>query len=422
MFNEDSLILQNFIALINKKYNPIREKKKFLSKTGKNFIEKIITWMDNAEESFLKVKIKEIVLDKTKEIPKGKTSNYIPDKIKEVIERMNWIGKKMTFSINNITFNVFFIHPLDATEDKIYEWFDNIIKRIYYWLYIISIQNTKEYFKNMNIYFYFTNLKKILPKNNNEILGEINVNTAYTFSCNLKCSSDYNEIYIYRKEEWFKVFIHETFHAFGLDFTNMSRDILFKMDRKLMEIFPLKIDLRLYETYSELWAEIINIIYIIHISNKTNKISKIIEYLKIEQLFSLFQALKILKYNKISYKELYETTEIAKTKRIYNYKESSPIISYYVLKSICMMNIGEFIEWTSIHNDKSFNFKKMESNIFSFIHFIKERYDDKHFLKAVEFTEDYYTVLLSNKNKFFIDDSSNINILNTLRMSIFEYK
>ena len=31
-----------------------------------------------------------------------------------------------------------------------------------------------------------------------------------------------SEIIIFRNEEWFKVFVHETFHLFGVDFSNMS--------------------------------------------------------------------------------------------------------------------------------------------------------------------------------------------------------
>jgi hypothetical protein len=196
----------------------------------------------------------------------------------------------------------------------------------------------------------------------------------------------------------------------------MSENIQFNTDRQVMKIFPVKIDLRLYETYTELWAEIINIIYIVYNSNTKNKMSKIIESLKMEQIFSLFQVLKILEHNHISYSELYEMTESAKMKRIHHYKESTPIFSYYILKSICIMNVGEFIEWTTVSNKGSLNFRNTESNIHSFINFIKERYNNENYLNLLEFIEKYYVSIKKKR----IGASENIDILQNLRMSIFE--
>ena len=411
MFHPDSQILQKFMDPIVKKYNENREKKQFLSKSAEIFINKILSWMEDAEDSFSKTYIQETGLDI---LPKGDKYYHIPEKVKGYIERMSWLGKKLSFSIGIRKFNMFLVHPLNETESKINKWIDEIKKRMYCWLYIASMESTKGCSKTLNIYLYFTDLKKKFTEN--ETLGEINVNTAYTFACSLKESGE-NEMYLYRKEEWFKVFIHESFHAFGLDFANMTRDIHYITDRHILKIFPLDIDLRFYETYTELWAEIINIIYIVYCSKTKNKMAKIVEFLKMEQLYSLFQALKILKHNHISYTELYEMTESAKMKRIHHYKETTPIMAYYILKSICIMNVGEFIEWTTESNKGTLNFRKTESNISSFINFIRERYNRKDFLKAVEFTEGYYSVL---KKRKFIGGSPDIDILQNLRMSLFE--
>jgi L-rhamnose isomerase len=67
------------------------------------------------------------------------------------------------------------------------------------------------------IYIYHTSLLKILPNTNVDILNENNVNTAFTRTC-----PSNSEIVVFRKEEWFKVFIHETFHSFGIDFASMN--------------------------------------------------------------------------------------------------------------------------------------------------------------------------------------------------------
>lgn len=414
MLHSDSQILQRFMNPIVKEYNKNREKKPFLSKVSQIFIEKILGWMEDAEESFSfsKTTILETDLDKEDGIVKGTRHHHIPHEVNDYIERMDWIGKKLEFSIGIRTFNIYLVHPIDINNSKtqILEWFNEIKKMIYCWLYIASMQSTKGCSKKLDIYLYFTDFKKEFPKDRNDILGDMNVNTAYTFSCSLSDSGN-NEMYIYRKEEWFKVFIHESFHSFALDFSNMSRDF---SDKQILKIFPLHIDLRFYETYTEMWAEVINIIYIVYSSKIKNKIVKVTEYLKMEQLFSLFQALKILKYNHISYVELYEMTESAKMKRIHNYKENTPVMAYYILKSICMMNVGEFIEWTTVSNKGSLNFRKTESYLLSFINFIKERYNRSDFLKALEFIEGYYSTLLKRKllDGFY-------DVLNSLRMSMF---
>ena len=79
--------------------------------------------------------------------------------------------------------------------------------------------------KKLDIYLYFTPFKKTLPTRNTEILNVKHVNTAFAFQC-----APSGEIVIYRKEEWMKVFIHETFHSFGLDIDAHSENII-KKDR-----------------------------------------------------------------------------------------------------------------------------------------------------------------------------------------------
>jgi hypothetical protein len=64
-----------------------------------------------------------------------------------------------------------------------------------------------------------------------------------------------NGIYIFRKEEWFKVFIHETFHSLGLDFARMPEE---SANQALFSIFPVRCDYRFYEAYTETWATILH--------------------------------------------------------------------------------------------------------------------------------------------------------------------
>ena len=66
-----------------------------------------------------------------------------------------------------------------------------------------------------------TPIKKVLPSSPFVILSPTHANTAVTTTC----TAD-GEICLFRKEEIFKVFIHETFHSLGLDFSSMSNTAL----------------------------------------------------------------------------------------------------------------------------------------------------------------------------------------------------
>jgi hypothetical protein len=424
MYHPDSKTLQKFIKPIMKSFYRNRENVN-LSKTSEFFMEKILMWMKDAEENYFKAEIRESVLEK---LPRGSKYYIIPEKIKEGLERMTWIGKKLSFSIQSRTFDIYLIHPLRGSQKKIMEWMKSIEKQIYMWLYIACSESSAGCSKHLSVYMYFTEFKKELPETN-KVIDEMNVNTAYTYSCKMKESGE-NEIYLFRKEEWFKVFIHESFHSFSLDFSGFSRGDD-SVDRSILKIFPLNVDLRFYETYCEMWAEILNIVYIVYVREKHREnhilIRRIIEYLQFEQIFSLFQVCKILKSLHISYRELYESSDKAKYKRMVNYKENTSVLSYYILKSIFMMYFGEFIEWCAINNKGSLHFRKTQTNLDHYCEFIRERYNSPHFLEAIDFIDEHYEMFQNKKfsgimNEFMIQGGENnqIDILRNLRMSMFE--
>jgi hypothetical protein len=437
MYHKDSKSLIQFIKVISKNFINNGEN---LSKTSEIFIEKILGWMEDASLEFGKTNIEERRLDNQKEVPRGTHFLHIPEEIQEHLERMDWIGKKINFSIKSRTFHIYFVHPTQGVkESEILTWMKQITKKIYNWLYIASHQGTQGCSKDLSIYMYFTGFKKKLPPSKKP-MDEMNVNTAYTFSCKLRSGGE-NEMYIYRKEEWFKVFIHETFHSFALDFSSLPNTTQKVFDKKILQIFPLKIDLRFYETYCEMWAEILNIIYIVFENVKGDlkiKIRKITEHLELEHLFSLFQTSKILKSMQISYCELYEDSVKARHKRILNYKEDSPIMSYYVLKCIFMLHFGEFIEWCIVNNKGSLNFRKTESNLESYVEFIGKRYKSPQLLQELSFMDEYHNVLQKKKifgeinggingrmngqinGRMNGENDGSFNIMQSLRMSMFE--
>ena len=129
------------------------------------------------------------------------------------------------------------------------------------WLHMVSLKSSCV--ESLNIYIYLTPFKKELPENKSEVIGPIHANTGYTYRCEKK-----NEIVIYRQEEWFKVFIHETMHTFGNDFeTDFDHDHIDNAFIKKIFSLPQDIEIRMSETYSELWARIMNVAFQTYFKN-----------------------------------------------------------------------------------------------------------------------------------------------------------
>jgi hypothetical protein len=358
----DSKKLLKFI----KKNIPVSFPKQHLSHTSKMLIKQIVDTMEMAVHSFNQIPdFREHVL-KQDEFPKGKDYEYVVEDIKTELFHSKKLGKEYSFTIGSRTFTIYAVYPYkDAwnTTDanKIYNVLDKAIKKMYVWLFIANHFSDMNCSSHLTIYWYLTKHAKTLP-NENEIIDRIHVNSAFTMAC----SENANEMYIFREEEWFKVFIHESFHSLGLDFASLSEK---DANNAMFSIFPVHCDLRFSEAYTECWAEIINVLFtcILEYSCDESHINmdtlsrKIENKLQDEIMFSLFQFSKILRHNKITYSDLFKKNE---------YKESSNVFSYYILKTIFLFFYNDFIEWTAEHNDGTLQFKQTQSNVLSLVQFI----------------------------------------------------
>lgn len=382
-----------------------------LSASSKVIISEIIQIMKKGVKSWHPPSYKTNVLDisKPKLFPKGESYNYITQEVMEDFENIPKIGKHYFFSIGIRSFNIYIIKPKDSNDSKnSYKLFDKMIHKIFVWLFVCSHYANASCSPKINIYIYLTNHKKVLPSFQFEINRQ-NANTAFT----LACPSYKNEIYVYRFEEWFKVLIHESFHSFGFDFALMSQETV---NKQIFSIFSIKCDLRLYETYCEMWAEIINIIFISVNSYSCNEnkininvLTKNIEnHLYFEQLFSLFQCSKVLNFYGLTY------TDILQKSNKIQYKEKTSVFSYYILKSILMFYCNDFIEWCYVNNKKSIQFTKTQNNVNNFFEFIKSKYKSDEYMNSMSIFENWF--LLSNQK----NENQKSFILNTLRMSVFE--
>ena len=287
------------------------------------------------------------------------------------------------------------------------------IFKIIFWLHVVS-----QYAKNdscskvLNIYIYFTSLLKILPTEDNQIIGKLNVNTGFTMTC-----IPDSRIVIYRKEEWYKVFIHETLHNFGLDFSGMNND---NTREAILKIFPVSSEVKLYEAYTDSWAKILNVLVCSYLTSDKKQESYILNtnaYINLERMHCFFQAVKILNYMNLTYENLYSSDEISKNKRIM-YKEETSILSYYIICSIILNNYQLFLQWCIDNNDEGciLSFDKTPAKQIQFCKFIEEYYKSDNIVKTMKCTLENLKYNKKIKNK-----SDDIKyLLNNMRKSLLE--
>ena len=255
-----------------------------------------------------------------------------------------------------------------------------------------------------------TNFKKTIPHNTLQTLSPKHCNSAVTTGCLEK-----TDIVIFRKEEWLKVFIHETFHSFGMDFANYSTP---KFETEMKNIFPLDIEFNVYEAYSECWATIINsMLFSYDLLKDKSDFKNFYLYtqfnLQFEQIFSMFQMIKILNYMGLHYTNLYIKDPINQSSRTYLYKEKTNVFMYYILKTILLYNYHSFVELCKNMNLNIMRFYRSPATLLKFSNFIKQVYADDEFLNNLSNMRDFFNTLhndtnIKNKDKLF----------KTLRMTV----
>jgi len=341
--------------------------------------------------------------------PQNFNAKSFPEIVRNHIDELMMSEICYSFSLYDRSVNVYFIVENDDIELEI-EQYNKYIENIATWLYILNMYASKECAKTLNIYFYFTSLEKNLPNSNIHILDETNVNTAFTTTC----PSD-SEIVVFRREEWFKVFIHETFHNFGLDFSMMNNDMIHEC---IMNIYKVNSDINAYEAYTEFWAEITNSLFCsYHATIDKNNINEFLSnaefYINFERTYSFFQLVKTLDFMGLQYKDLYSNTKHSDILRENLYKENTNVLSYYIIKSVLINNYQGFLSWCKTNNLSLLDFKKTIGNQKQFCKFIEKNYKIQSLLDGIHESHIFLSKIKKKKgnNKF---------ILSNMRMSICE--
>jgi hypothetical protein len=366
--------------------------------------------LKNKKGSYYNVTTKKIQSSFEIRKPKNFNSNSFPEIVRKEIDESALSEITYHFSLFGRNIKIYFVVEETNVELNL-DTYNKHIDNIVMWLYILNQYASKECSSLLKVYFYFTNLEKYLPNSNVSILDENNVNTAFTTTC----PKD-SEIVVFRKEEWFKVFIHETFHNFGLDFSDMNNN---EATNYILNIFKVNSNVNLYESYTEFWAEIINALFcsFATLKNKGNLdefLSNSEFFINFERTFTFFQLVKTLNFMGLTYKDLYSKSERSRVIRENLYKEKTNVLSYYIIKAVLINNYQSFLGWCKLNNFSILQFKKTSSNQLEYCKFIENNYKTKSMLNGIDNAQNFINKVRSQK-------PPNFNyLLTNMRMSICE--
>ena len=245
----------------------------------------------------------------------------------------------------------------------------------------------------LQVFIYLTGYKKRLPPRRkrpqhrktmrlrnapNSTLDYRHVNTAITTSC--PHTMHKNTIVVFRKEEWLRALIHETVHFMGWDFSGdaeavaqANRAILRNMWRGL----PAGHDLRVYESFCDTWATVLQVLLLEreYGDNGFDRKNTIVSLLDKERRHSLGQCRKVMAHLGITWSDLEKPGLAAAT-----YREKTPILAYYVLKSACMYFMDEFV---GLFSRPPFQFPSTEESVRRFSGFLVRGVGDAGFRRSV---------------------------------------
>uniref|UniRef100_A0A6C0F6T7 Uncharacterized protein n=1 Tax=viral metagenome TaxID=1070528 RepID=A0A6C0F6T7_9ZZZZ len=333
-----------------------------------------------------------------------KNDTFVPNEIKNFIKKNIKCIETYNFIIKNIKFTIEFI-VCDNKDHKIY--LKKIIVLLHFLLSFFVPQ-----ISTLKISLCFTNKKKLIPEVKKQTLSKDNINTALTFACKKD-----GEILLYRKEEWYKVLIHELMHSLCFDFAQLSMS--FSIKNLLKKMFSVNSEFHITETYSEFWANIFHtsIISFFSLSNKNDfedfKLNfRILN--EFEKYFSIFSCIKVLDHMGLSYEEITSGDEGKKSKSLSLYKESTNVFAYHILKSIWLFNTEDMLLWFNKHNTNLIFSKKEDNYVMDLLKKTQKYYIMKEYIKNIKFIEKlFYSIK---------DEGDYKELINSLRMTIVELK
>ena len=174
--------------------------------------------------------------------------------------------------------------------------------------------------RSITVHLCLLNDKKVLRKNSQN-LTPLNINSGSN-----RFTDTESEICIFRREECIKVIFHEIIH--GLRFSNLGDHDM--ITQRLCQKYDLDSkEILIDESYTEIWAKILNTYFISSLTNSHTKYQHFCTLLAIEKEFSLYQGNKIKGFIKKS-----------KNK---NLDKDTNVSAYYLVVAEIFSNLEEFL-------------------------------------------------------------------------------
>jgi len=241
----------------------------------------------------------------------------------------SWGGKGSRYRAR-LRFAVYeHLELVDRTE------FDRMATRALSWLIVCSEVSPGNCARELDIHLLRAPFVRSLPDSAATVLGPLHVNGGYATGC-----ARLGEIVVYRVEEWFKVFVHETFHAFGLD-AGAGASALNAVSKTL---FPVDASHDVREAYTETWARVINAIYCagMQVSGFLQRCTSLLD---LERAVSLAQMSRVLSHMGTDIDCIQHKDAGAQC----GYREATNVLSYYVLAGALMHDLNGFLGWCAVH-------------------------------------------------------------------------
>ena len=332
-------------------------------------------------------------------------SSFFDDKIRNYISSNT--KSKLSYSYNDSQYKItisFYLMKDDISNDEFISNVEEYFHVMLTWLIICSKISDKGCIskKKMTIDIFLSPFKKELPSNDIDLLEPFNINTGFA----TRCGGDKNGVVIYRKEEWFKVFLHETMHYFAFD-ENLDNDELID---EISDFFLLKKKIKVYEAYCEFWSRIMNSVFIAFMlcngndngNNNSNDnsndyfLKKCYELLEYERTFSSFQSAKMINRHNICYNSIKDKKSNPNINN-FLYKEKTNVFAYYIITNILMNNYEKYVNYCLDNNSSLFLHNK-NANLLG--HYIKKNYNKNMLIYNLELSLKVLDDCIKQNNQF----------------------
>ena len=319
---------------------------------------------------------------------------FVPIHVQDYIEKK--CNQQCTINNNNIT-----IHFYKNSNDK-------INKLVFYRTTFML-----DFFKSnriLKLYIATTPFKKLFPKKKCDIMGAEQANTGYNWG---------NVITLYRNEELLKVLLHELVHFLKLE-KGINNDLHIQhfikhgLDVESESFHPL-------ETFTEIIANIIHCflftseLILLHNMNEKEFIKVFKELLELERLFSLIQTAKIIHHfglddftDIFSYDTCLRDIKKNCKKKLKDspkIKQSSNILSYFIIRSALFYSIDSFVSLLIKMSTSSDMFKYNVKYSSDYLKLVKSSLQKKSFIKTINQLMHFIKENTSSFSKEFLTTS-----------------